>query len=320
MDIKLELVFVPVTDVDRAKAFYVDQVGFHADFDQVVNAELRFVQLTPPGSACSIAFGTGLGLDMSPGSQQGIQCVVADTDAARAELVGRGVDASEVDEQPWGRFVRFADPDGNGWVFKQVVSDPASSQRARATREPSAAQTGEHRRRRHLAAPLEQLGERQPVVVGRRQVTVDQPGRVEARPGTVHPAADHPAAEQQHWVAVPVVQAAGGVLAHPAAELRERHQRHPAQCVSEVGRERRECLAELGELPGHPAAVGPAEPGMHVPVAEVDGRDPQADVGLDELGHVAKRVCQVTATVGVGRTVRRGVLGVLQGSRRTDRV
>jgi catechol 2,3-dioxygenase-like lactoylglutathione lyase family enzyme len=121
MDIKLELVFVPVTDVDRAKAFYVDQVGFHADFDQTVSETLRFVQLTPPGSACSIAFGTDLGIDMTPGSQKGLQCVVEDADAIRAELVGRGVDASEVDEQPWGRFVYFADPDGNKWAFQQIV-------------------------------------------------------------------------------------------------------------------------------------------------------------------------------------------------------
>ena len=121
MDIKLELVFLPVTDVDRSKEFYVDKVGFHADFDQVVNEELRFVQLTPPGSACSIAFGTGLGLDMAPGSQKGVQCVVDDADAIRAELVGRGVDASEVDEQAWGRFVYFADPDGNSWAFQQIV-------------------------------------------------------------------------------------------------------------------------------------------------------------------------------------------------------
>jgi catechol 2,3-dioxygenase-like lactoylglutathione lyase family enzyme len=125
MDIKLELVFVPVTDVDRAKAFYVDQVGFHADFDHAVTDEMRFVQLTPPGSACSIAFGTGLDLDMAPGSQKGIQCVVDDADAIRAELVGRGVDASEVDEQAWGRFVHFADPDGNSWAFQQIVR-PAS--------------------------------------------------------------------------------------------------------------------------------------------------------------------------------------------------
>jgi catechol 2,3-dioxygenase-like lactoylglutathione lyase family enzyme len=126
MDIKLELVFVPVTDVDRAKAFYVDQVGFHADHDQVVTDQLRFVQLTPPGSACSIAFGTGLGVDMAPGTQKGIQCVVDDADAIRAELVGRGVEASEVDEQPWGRFVYFTDPDGNSWTFQQIVI-PGSS-------------------------------------------------------------------------------------------------------------------------------------------------------------------------------------------------
>ena len=121
MDYKLELVAVPVSDVDRAKAFYVDQVGFHADFDQTVTEELRFVQCTPPGSACSIAFGTGLGVDMAPGTQKGIQCVVDDADAIRAELVGRGVEASEVDEQPWGRFVYFTDPDGNAWTFQQIV-------------------------------------------------------------------------------------------------------------------------------------------------------------------------------------------------------
>jgi catechol 2,3-dioxygenase-like lactoylglutathione lyase family enzyme len=121
MDIKLELVFVPVTDIDRAKAFYVDQIGFNADFDHVVNPELRFVQLTPPGSACSIAFGKGLGVDMAPGSQKGLQCVVEDADAIRAELVGRGVDASEVDEQAWGRFVHFTDPDGNAWALQQIV-------------------------------------------------------------------------------------------------------------------------------------------------------------------------------------------------------
>jgi catechol 2,3-dioxygenase-like lactoylglutathione lyase family enzyme len=119
MDWKIELVFVPVTDVDRAKAFYVDQVGFHADHDQQVNDALRFVQLTPPGSACSIAFGTGI-TDMPPGSQRGLQVVVADAEAARQQLVSRGVEASEVDAQPWGSFVTFSDPDGNRWVLQQL--------------------------------------------------------------------------------------------------------------------------------------------------------------------------------------------------------
>jgi catechol 2,3-dioxygenase-like lactoylglutathione lyase family enzyme len=119
MDWKLELVFVPVTDVDRAKAFYVDQVGFHADHDQQVNDALRFVQLTPPGSACSIAIGTGI-TDMPPGSQRGVQVVVADAEAARQQLVSRGVEASDVDVQPWGSFVTFSDPDGNRWVLQQL--------------------------------------------------------------------------------------------------------------------------------------------------------------------------------------------------------
>jgi len=119
MDWKLELVFVPVTDVDRAKAFYVDQVGFHADHDQQVNDALRFVQLTPPGSACSIALGTGI-TDMPPGSQRGLQIVVADVEAARQQLVGRGVKASDVDVQPWGSFVTFSDPDGNTWSLQQL--------------------------------------------------------------------------------------------------------------------------------------------------------------------------------------------------------
>jgi catechol 2,3-dioxygenase-like lactoylglutathione lyase family enzyme len=119
MDWKIELVFLPVTDVDRAKAFYVDQVGFHADHDQQVNDALRFVQLTPPGSACSVAFGTGI-TDMPPGSQRGLQVVVADAEAARQELVSRGVEASDVDVQPWGSFVTFSDPDGNRWVLQQL--------------------------------------------------------------------------------------------------------------------------------------------------------------------------------------------------------
>src|SRR3954451_7559723 len=120
MDFKLELVCVPVTDVDRAKAFYVDQVGFNADHDQRVSDELCFVQLTPPGSAWSSVTGEGL-TQMSPGSQQRLLAVIADADAARAELAGRGVAVSAVDEQPWGRFVYFADPDGNGWSLQEPL-------------------------------------------------------------------------------------------------------------------------------------------------------------------------------------------------------
>jgi predicted enzyme related to lactoylglutathione lyase len=119
MDMKLELVAVPVGDVDRAKAFYVDQVGFNADHDHRVSDELRFVQLTPPGSACSIVLGTGI-TDMAPGSQKGLQMVVADARTAREELVSRGVDASEVEDLPWGLFTHFADPDGNTWAIQQI--------------------------------------------------------------------------------------------------------------------------------------------------------------------------------------------------------
>jgi predicted enzyme related to lactoylglutathione lyase len=119
MDMKIEVIPIPVTDVDRAKAFYVDQVGFHADHDQQVNEDLRFVQLTPPGSACSVVIGTGL-TDMVPGSQRGVMMVVADAEAARRELVDRGVAASDVDVQPWGSFVTFSDPDGNTWTLQQL--------------------------------------------------------------------------------------------------------------------------------------------------------------------------------------------------------
>ena len=119
MDWKLELVAIPVSDVDRAKAFYTEKVGFNADHDHTVSDEIRFVQLTPPGSACSIAFGTGI-IDTPPGSVQGLQIVVADVEAARTELVGRGVEASEVQDFPWGRFVFFKDPDGNGWALQQL--------------------------------------------------------------------------------------------------------------------------------------------------------------------------------------------------------
>jgi catechol 2,3-dioxygenase-like lactoylglutathione lyase family enzyme len=117
---KLELVPVPVTDVNRAKAFYVDQVGFHADHDHQVTDQLRFVQLTPPGSACSIVIGTGI-TEMAPGSQKGLQVVVSDVEAVRHELVGRGVDTSAVDKQPWGWFIYFCDPDGNTWSAQQIV-------------------------------------------------------------------------------------------------------------------------------------------------------------------------------------------------------
>jgi catechol 2,3-dioxygenase-like lactoylglutathione lyase family enzyme len=119
MDWKLELVILPVSDVARAKAFYVDQVGFNADHDQRVNADIRFVQLTPPGSACSIAFGTGV-VDTEPGSVAGLQIVVGDVTQARAELVDRGVEVSEVEVLAWGSFVRFSDPDGNRWTLQQV--------------------------------------------------------------------------------------------------------------------------------------------------------------------------------------------------------
>ena len=118
MDIKLELVAVPVTDVDRAKEFY-STVGFVLDHDHTVSDEVRFVQMTPPGSACSIAFGKGL-TGLAPGSLDNLQAVVADAAAARADLAARGVEVSDVDEQPWGRFVYFEDPDGNGWALQQI--------------------------------------------------------------------------------------------------------------------------------------------------------------------------------------------------------
>jgi catechol 2,3-dioxygenase-like lactoylglutathione lyase family enzyme len=119
MDWKIELVAIPVTDVDRAKAFYVDQVGFNLDHDYQVNEALRFVQLTPAGSACSIVMGTGI-TEMPAGSQKGVQVVVTDVGAARRELIARGVEASDVDVQPWGSFVTFSDPDGNTWSLQQL--------------------------------------------------------------------------------------------------------------------------------------------------------------------------------------------------------
>ena len=119
MDWKLELVLLPVTDVDRAKSFYVDQVGFHADFDERPTDQIRFVQLTPPGSACSIAIGRGL-TQSQPPSGAPLQVVVADIEAAHAHLKSRGVAVSEIDDQAWGRFVYFSDPDGNQWAVQQV--------------------------------------------------------------------------------------------------------------------------------------------------------------------------------------------------------
>jgi catechol 2,3-dioxygenase-like lactoylglutathione lyase family enzyme len=119
LDWKLELVAVPVSDVDRAKAFYTEKVGFNADHDQRVSDNLRFVQLTPPGSACSIALGEGI-TQTKPGSAQGLQLVVPDIQAARAELVKRGVEVSDVQDFPWGSFVFFSDPDGNGWSVQQL--------------------------------------------------------------------------------------------------------------------------------------------------------------------------------------------------------
>jgi predicted enzyme related to lactoylglutathione lyase len=124
MDWKLELVAIPVSDVDRAKTFYTEQAGFNADQDHRVSDEIRFVQLTPPGSACSIALGTGI-VDTPPGSVQGLQLVVSDIGAARAELVERGVEVSEVQTFGWGSFVFFKDPDGNGWAVQQL---PASNE------------------------------------------------------------------------------------------------------------------------------------------------------------------------------------------------
>ena len=125
MDWKLELVAIPVSDVDRAKAFYTEQAGFNADHDHVVSDEIRFVQLTPPGSACSIALGKGI-TEAPPGAAQGIQMVVSDIRAAHAELVGRGVEVSDVQEYPWGSFVFFSDPDGNGWAVQATVQQQAA--------------------------------------------------------------------------------------------------------------------------------------------------------------------------------------------------
>ncbi|HRJ85962.1 MAG TPA: glyoxalase superfamily protein [Ignavibacteria bacterium] len=123
MEMKLELVIVPVSDVDRAKSFYADKVGFNADHDHTIKPGLRFVQLTPPGSGCSIAVGEGL-TEMEPGSLKGLQMVVKDAEAARELLVTNGVNASEVEVYPWGSFTYFSDPDGNTWSVQQLPPKP----------------------------------------------------------------------------------------------------------------------------------------------------------------------------------------------------
>ena len=123
MDWKLELIAVPVSDVDRAKSFYTEKIGFNADQDHQVTPELRFVQLTPPGSACSISIGTGL-TDAAPGSARGLQVVVSDVAAARAQLIERGLDVGEVQVFPWGSFIFFEDPDGNRWAVQQLPERP----------------------------------------------------------------------------------------------------------------------------------------------------------------------------------------------------
>jgi len=119
MEMKLELVPVPVNNVDKAKEFYVDKIGFNLDHDHQVNEQLRFVQLTPQGSACSIVIGDGI-TQMEPGSQQGLQMVVKDVRAIRDDLISRGVEVSEVEEMPWGKFAFFSDPDGNSWALQQI--------------------------------------------------------------------------------------------------------------------------------------------------------------------------------------------------------
>jgi len=124
VDYRIELVFVPVADVDRSRSFYGETLGWPVDHDQTVTEQLRFIQVTPPGSACSIAFGRGFG-DMAPGTLRALQVVVADIEQARADLVGRGVAVSPVDDQPWGRFVHFADPDGNSWAVQQLPPRPS---------------------------------------------------------------------------------------------------------------------------------------------------------------------------------------------------
>lgn len=121
MDFRIELIAVPVSDTDRARDFYVEKAGFVLDHDHTVSDEIRFVQMTPPGSACSIAIGKGV-TEAEPGSVEGIQMVVSDIEVAHAELKDRGVDVSDVQDFPWGRFVFFSDPDGNKWAVQEIPS------------------------------------------------------------------------------------------------------------------------------------------------------------------------------------------------------
>jgi catechol 2,3-dioxygenase-like lactoylglutathione lyase family enzyme len=127
VDYRIELVALPVSDVDRARAFYGDTLGWPVDHDHVVSDEVRFVQVTPPGSACSIAFGLGIS-EMTPGSLRALQVVVTSADEALADLRGRGVEVSDIDEQPWGRFVYFSDPDGNSWAVQELPDYSAQAQ------------------------------------------------------------------------------------------------------------------------------------------------------------------------------------------------
>jgi catechol 2,3-dioxygenase-like lactoylglutathione lyase family enzyme len=127
VDYKLELIGLPVSDVDRAKAFYGDTLGWPVDHDQTVSDEIRFIQVTPPGSGCSIAFGFGIS-DMKAGSLHGLQVVVSSADEAHADLTARGVECSAIDDQPWGRFVHFSDPDGNTWSCQELPAWSAGAQ------------------------------------------------------------------------------------------------------------------------------------------------------------------------------------------------
>lgn len=126
-NMKIEVVPIPVTDVDRAKAFYVDQLGFNPDHDHRVDEKIRFVQLTPPGSACSIVIGEGI-VEMAPGTQKGVMMVIDSADEAYAQLRSRGVETSEVVDMDWGRFVYFSDPDGNSWALQELPDYAAAGQ------------------------------------------------------------------------------------------------------------------------------------------------------------------------------------------------